>query len=134
MALFDANAEQPGAALARKRRTGSSRGLDGPLLIVVLLVPSLILLIGIIFYPVFNTVLLSFQSLNLADPLSNHWVGLENYTKILTNPVFDFWHCPYASNSSGAVLHWCPGSSPTWWLLTFSSTCSIHSMASSITF
>ncbi len=92
MALFDANAEQPGAALARKRRTGYSRGLDGPLLIVVLLVPSLILLIGIIFYPVFNTVLLSFQSLNLADPLSNHWVGLENYTKILTNPVFDFWH------------------------------------------
>src|SRR5947208_1672008 len=92
MALFNANAEQPGAALARKRRTGYSRGLDGPLLILVLLVPSLILLIGIIFYPVFNTVLLSFQSLNLADPLSNHWVGLENYTKILTNPVFDFWH------------------------------------------
>ena len=92
MALFDANAEQPGAALARKRKTGYSRGLDGPLLIVVLLVPSLILLIGIIFYPVFNTVLLSFQSLNLADPLNNYWVGLENYTKILTNPVFDFWH------------------------------------------
>ena len=92
MALFDANAEQPGATLARKRGNWYSRGLDGPLLIVVLLVPSLILLIGIIFYPVFNTVLLSFQSLNLADPLDNHWVGLENYTKILTNPVFDFWH------------------------------------------
>ena len=88
MALFDANAEQPGAPLARKRRTGYSRGLDGPLLIVVLLVPSLILLIGIIFYPLFNTILLSFQSLNLAVPFLNHWVGLANYVKILTNPIF----------------------------------------------
>ena len=92
MALLDANAEQPGIVLAQKRGPRRGRGLDGPLLIVVLMVPSLILLIGIIFYPLFNTVLLSFQSLNLADPFNNHWVGLENYAKILTNPVFDFWH------------------------------------------
>ena len=92
MALVDANAQQPGSALVPKRRPRYSQGLDGPLLILVLLVPSLILLIGVIFYPVFNTVLLSFQSLNLAEPLLNHWVGLENYAKILTNPVFDFWH------------------------------------------
>ncbi|MGI9061118.1 MAG: carbohydrate ABC transporter permease [Ktedonobacteraceae bacterium] len=90
MALVNANAEQSG--LVPKRRPRNSQGLDGPLLILVLLVPSLILLIGVIFYPVFNTVLLSFQSLNLAEPLLNHWVGLENYAKILTNPVFDFWH------------------------------------------
>ncbi|HEV7236150.1 MAG TPA: sugar ABC transporter permease, partial [Ktedonobacteraceae bacterium] len=90
MALVNANAEQPG--LVSKRRPRNSQGLDGPLLILVLLVPSLILLIGVIFYPVFNTVLLSFQSLNLAEPFLNHWVGLENYAKILTNPVFDFWH------------------------------------------
>ncbi len=92
MALVNANAEQPGAALVPKGKPRNSQGLDGPLLILVLLVPSLILLIGVIFYPVFNTVLLSFQSLNMAEPLLNHWVGLENYTKILTNPVFDFWH------------------------------------------
>jgi len=90
MALVNANAEQPG--LVAKRRPRNSQGLDGPLLILVLLVPSLILLIGVIFYPVFNTVLLSFQSLNMAEPLLNHWVGLGNYAKILTNPVFDFWH------------------------------------------
>lgn len=90
MALVNANAEQPG--LVPKSRPRNSQGLDGPLLILVLLVPSLILLIGVIFYPVFNTVLLSFQSLNMAEPLLNHWVGLENYAKILTNPVFDFWH------------------------------------------
>src|SRR5258706_2234391 len=92
MALLDANAEQPGIVLARKRGPRRGRGLDGPWLIVVLMVPSLVLLIGIIFYPLFNTVLLSFQSLNLADPFDNQWVGLRNYAKILTNPVFDFWH------------------------------------------
>jgi multiple sugar transport system permease protein len=65
--------------------------LEGPLLFLVLLTPSLILLVGIFFYPVFNTILLSFQSFNLADPLNNTWVGLDNYRKILFNPVFSFW-------------------------------------------
>lgn len=92
MALLDAHAEQPGTPLARKRRPRYSQGLDGPLLILILLIPSFILLIGVIFYPVFNTILLSFQSLNLAEPFLNHWVGLENYSKVLTNPLFDFWH------------------------------------------
>jgi multiple sugar transport system permease protein len=92
MALLNANVEQPGPAPTRKREPVYGRGLNGPLLIVVLLVPSLMLLIGIIYYPVFNTLLLSFQSLNLADPFSNQWVGLANYGKILTSPIFDFWH------------------------------------------
>lgn len=87
-----ANAEQPGTLFARKRSPFYSRGLNGPLLIVVLLVPSLVLLIGIIYYPLVNTVLLSFQSLNLAIPFANHWIWLANYAKVLTNPVFDFWH------------------------------------------
>lgn len=92
MALLNAHAEQPGTPPVRKRDSRYSQGLDGPLLIIILLVPSLILLIGVIFYPVFNTILLSFQSLNLAEPFLNHWVGLANYTKVLTNPLFDFWH------------------------------------------
>lgn len=92
MALLNANAEQRGALLMRRRRHWYSQGLNGPLLVVVLLIPSFILLIGVIFYPLFNTILLSFQSLNLALPFENHWVGLANYGKILTNPIFDFWH------------------------------------------
>jgi len=80
-----------GSAAASRRVSRYSQGLDGPLLIFVLLVPSLLLLTGIIFYPVFNTFLLSFQSLNLTDPLSNTWVGLTNYRKILFDPVFGFW-------------------------------------------
>jgi len=67
------------------------RGLNGPLLFWILLTPSLVLFIGIIFYPLFNTMLLSFQSLNLADPLDNTWVGLRNYGKVLTNPLWGFW-------------------------------------------
>ena len=92
MALLDANAGPPGAPLISKRKPRQGQGLDGPLLIIILLVPSLLLLCGIIFYPVINTVVLSFQSLNLAEPLLNHWVGLSNYAKVLTNPLFDFWH------------------------------------------
>src|SRR5260370_21895018 len=87
-----ANAEQPGTLLARKRRPFYSQGLNGPLLIVVLLVPTFILLIGVIFYPLFNAMLLSFQSLIRAVLLLTQWVGLENYAKVLTNLVFDFWH------------------------------------------
>src|SRR6266487_5439265 len=67
------------------------RGLNGPLLFWILLTPSLVLFIGIIFYPLFNTMLLSFQSLNLADPVDNTWVGLRNYGKVLTNPLWGFW-------------------------------------------
>lgn len=80
-----------GSTVSSRRVSRYSQGLDGPLLIFVLLVPSLLLLTGIIFYPVFNTLLLSFQSLNLTDPLSNTWVGLTNYRKILFDPVFGFW-------------------------------------------
>ena len=89
MALLDANAEQPGIVLARKRGPRRGRGLDGPWLIVVLMVPSLVLMIGIIFYPLFNTVLLSFQSLNLADPFDNQWVGLGNYATAAITRIFD---------------------------------------------
>lgn len=65
--------------------------LDGTLLAWILLAPSLLLLVGIILYPVVNTISLSFQSLNLGFPLLNQGVGLENYGKILTNAVFGFW-------------------------------------------
>src|SRR5579872_3742130 len=92
MATVDTNAKETGVAFTPQPRPGYNRGLNGPWLIFVLLVPSLFLLIGVIFYPIINTLLLSFQSLNLAIPFLNHFVGLANYGKILTNPLFDFWH------------------------------------------
>ena len=91
MATLDRNAIETGVALAPQPRPRYNRGLNGPWLIFILLVPSLLLLIGIIFYPIINTVLLSFQSLNLAIPFLNHYVGLANYGKFQTNPLFYFW-------------------------------------------
>jgi len=78
-------------SLAINKRPNNGRGLNGPLLFWVLLAPSMFLFIGIIFYPLFNTILLTFQSFNLADPLDNAWIGFKNYTEVLTNPTFDFW-------------------------------------------
>ncbi|GAC1658059.1 MAG: sugar ABC transporter permease [Ktedonobacteraceae bacterium] len=89
MATINTQGQESDAS--RRRISRYSQGLDGPLLIFVLLVPSLLLLTAIIFYPVFNTILLSFQSLNLTDPLDNTWVGLTNYRKILFDPFFGFW-------------------------------------------
>jgi len=74
-----------------KKQRYRGRGLNGPLLFWILLTPSFVLFITIIFYPLFNTFLLSFQSLNLADPLSNTWVGFKNYLVVLSNPTYDFW-------------------------------------------
>lgn len=68
------------------------QALEGPLLAWILLTPALLLLIVIIFYPVAHTIWLSFHSLNLSEPLNNHWVGWHNYKNILTNPVFGFWN------------------------------------------
>ena len=65
--------------------------LEGPLLAWVLLTPAVLLLAGIILYPVVNTILLSFQSYNLMMPLANKWIGWRNYEDVLTNPVFGFW-------------------------------------------
>lgn len=73
------------------------QGLEGPLLIWVLLAPAVLLLAAIIFYPVINTVVLSFQALNLNEPLLNHPVGLENYRAVLTNVVFGFWNSVWFS-------------------------------------
>lgn len=88
MALLDTHERK---SRVMNNRSLYGRGLNGPLLFWVLLAPSLMLFIAIIFYPLFNTILLSFQSLNLADPLDNAWVGLKNYGEVLTNPTFDFW-------------------------------------------
>ena len=88
MSLLNHGAQK---SVAVSNRSPYSRGLNGPLLFWILLTPSLLLFIVIIFYPLFNTVLLSFQSLNLADPLDNAWVGLKNYIEVLTNPTYDFW-------------------------------------------
>jgi multiple sugar transport system permease protein len=67
------------------------QGIEGPLLAWLLLAPAVLLLIGIIIYPVINTILLSFQSYNLMMPQANHWIGFRNYVDAITNSVYGFW-------------------------------------------
>jgi len=50
--------------------------------------PSLIMIIGVGIIPILITVSYSFQYRVLTDPLNIHFVGLDNYIKLLTDPSF----------------------------------------------
>ena len=55
------------------------------------------IMIGVVFYPICNAILISFQNYNLTQPGSNAFVGLKNYAELLfpANKLqridFDFW-------------------------------------------
>lgn len=63
----------------------------------LLLAPALMIMIGVVFYPICNAILISFQNYNLTKPGSNAFVGLKNYAELLfpANKLqridFDFW-------------------------------------------
>jgi N,N'-diacetylchitobiose transport system permease protein len=83
------------------RRTGGStphrapahrprrrRGAATPWLLSI---PTLLLLAGLLGYPLVRMVVLSFQNMRLRELLSGRtppWVGLDNYTRVLTDSVF----------------------------------------------
>lgn len=79
------------SSMARLGMPAPGQRLEGPLLAWILLAPAVLLLVGIILYPVVNTILLSFQSYNLMMPLANRWIGLRNYDQVLTNSILGFW-------------------------------------------
>ncbi|MDP4509838.1 carbohydrate ABC transporter permease [Nonomuraea turcica] len=57
----------------------------------VLLVPGIVVIAGLLLYPMIQMVIMSFQSISLrvirgvAEP---EWVGLDNYTKLFDNDIF----------------------------------------------
>lgn len=55
---------------------------------VLFLAPAMILLIGLIIYPVGNTIYLSFRSWNGVWGMPKEFVGLENFIDVLTNDNF----------------------------------------------
>ncbi|MBN1964182.1 MAG: sugar ABC transporter permease [Anaerolineae bacterium] len=57
-------------------------------LAVLLILPSVLLTLGLIFWPIVNTLLMSFQDINLARPGHESFVGLENYANHLTDDFF----------------------------------------------
>ncbi|MEU4236375.1 sugar ABC transporter permease [Actinoplanes sp. NPDC026619] len=57
----------------------------------LLSIPTLLLLAGLLGYPLVRMVVLSFQNMRLRELLSGRtppWVGLDNYTKVLGDSVF----------------------------------------------
>jgi N,N'-diacetylchitobiose transport system permease protein len=81
-------AEAPAGRRARRQRRSATSGGFTPL---VLTLPALLLLAGLLGYPLVRMVVLSFQSLGLRQLFGNLPpvnVGLDNYVKIFTNPTF----------------------------------------------
>ena len=76
-------AERPAAATRRRRRRRLPRRLE-PL---VWLAPSLILIAGIVLYPVFEMVRTSLFDVNLSG-LTTRFVGLRNFERVLSDGSF----------------------------------------------
>ena len=78
---------------ARKQRKYRETGIWPYLL----LAPALLIMIGVVFYPIVNAIIISFQNYNLVKVSSNGFVGLKNYIDLLMpkNKLvkidFDFW-------------------------------------------
>src|SRR5699024_5177883 len=52
----------------------------------LLVIPLVILMLGLVFYPATLTLMDSFKSLNLSKPNDIHFVGLANYLHLFQNP------------------------------------------------
>lgn len=71
----------------RKSRTGASAGAAP----YMLSLPAIILIIGLLGWPMLKMIILSFQSMRLRElfqGLTPPWVGLDNYTRVLTDSQF----------------------------------------------
>jgi ABC-type sugar transport system permease subunit len=71
----------------RRTRVGSLRQSPGALAFLLLL-PSLIVVFGVILYPLVRTVLTSTHAVNSAFPGAYPFVGLRNYRTMLADPEF----------------------------------------------
>jgi N,N'-diacetylchitobiose transport system permease protein len=72
----------------RRRRRSSTGAGSTPYLLAV---PALLLLGVLLGYPLLRMIVLSFQNMRLRElfqGLTPPWVGLDNYTRVLTDPVF----------------------------------------------
>jgi N,N'-diacetylchitobiose transport system permease protein len=81
-------AEAPTGGRARRQRRSATSGGFAPL---VLTLPALLLLAGLLGYPLVRMAVLSFQSLGLRQLFGNlppDNVGFDNYVKIFTDPTF----------------------------------------------
>ncbi len=75
-------APDPGARAPKRKRESQER------LAFWLLLPAAVAVFGVIIYPVIRTLIISFFDVNSALATVTPFVGLQNYTRTLTNPAF----------------------------------------------
>lgn len=68
--------------------TFKSNGINSKLMPYYLMLPSLIIVLGLILFPIINVFYYSFQSYNPARPYMNGYIGFDNYVKIFTQDMF----------------------------------------------
>jgi multiple sugar transport system permease protein len=70
-------------------RSLSKKGLG-----YALLFPALFVILGLNLYPTIEGILTSFTNQSLIDPGKSAWIGVENYVRLLKDPVFQIalWH------------------------------------------
>ncbi|MDD2375784.1 MAG: multiple sugar transport system permease protein [Clostridiales bacterium] len=54
----------------------------------LLIAPALLIVLTVVFYPIINTISMSFQNYNLLQPKRIGFIGLDNYIEVLTNEKF----------------------------------------------
>src|SRR6266480_153401 len=87
-----ASGSEPAAApgpIGSPRRLGWRARTRETRFALLLLVPSVIVVFGIVIYPILRTLYTSFYDVNSPFPGAYPFVGLDNYTSALGNP--DFW-------------------------------------------
>ncbi|WP_214109522.1 carbohydrate ABC transporter permease [Acrocarpospora catenulata] len=75
----------------RSHRPTKASGLPPRAVPYVLLIPGILVIAGLLLYPMIQVVVMSFQKVGLAQisgKRPTEWVGWENYTKIFENDIF----------------------------------------------
>src|SRR4051794_24155644 len=79
------NHRSPERAQRRRKRRAGSRT---PWLLAL---PTVVVLIALLGYPLYRMIVLSFQNMRLRELLSGltpPWVGFDQYTRVLSDPTF----------------------------------------------
>jgi N,N'-diacetylchitobiose transport system permease protein len=91
----------PAQARPRSRR----RGVTRPWLPWLLQAPALVVLGGLLLYPLYRVVVLSFQDFGLRELVSGQttWIGLGNFREVLTDPLL--WKVALPNTAVFAVVN-----------------------------
>lgn len=82
-------------ALPRKKKAISRLAQQQERLAYMLLLPSILVVIGVAFYPLFNTIYVTFFDARLGSSRAWEFVGLNNYSRLLTSP--QWWQAVWAT-------------------------------------